>query len=122
MRVLVVEDDFAVRETLGMVLEAFNHEPVLVENGEQALDRIRESWPDALLLDLTLEESTGEQVYEQIRQSFGKVPPTVVLSAVQHGEDRAQSMPGVLYLAKPYTIEDLAEILEEAVALQRGAA
>ncbi len=122
MRILVIEDDVAVRETLGMVLEAFNHEPILVENGDQALEHLKKSWPDALLLDLTLEDTTGEQVYEQIRKEFGKVPPTVVLSAVQHGESRAQHMPGALYLAKPYTIEDLADILEEAVAGARGAA
>jgi len=122
MKVLVIEDDVAVRETLGMVLEAFHHEPALVENGEQALEYLKKHWPDALLLDLTLEETIGEQVYEQIRQEFGRLPPTIVLSAVQHGEVRAQRMDGVLYLAKPYTIEDLADILEEAVKKIPGAA
>ncbi|MCM2279444.1 MAG: response regulator [Oligoflexia bacterium] len=122
MRVLVVEDDSAVRETLGMVLEAFQHQPILVEDGEQALEYLRREWPDALLLDLTLEGMTGEQVFEQIRQRFGRVPPTVVLSAVQHGESRARHLPGTLFLAKPYTIEELADILDEAVASSRGAA
>lgn len=122
MKVLVIEDDVAVRETLGMVLEAFHHEPALVENGEQALEHLKKNWPDALLLDLTLEETTGEQVYEQIRKVFGRIPPTVVLSAVQHGEARAQQMTGVLYLAKPYTIEDLVDILDEVVKKIPGAA
>lgn len=122
MKVLVIEDDVAVRETLGMVLEAFEFEPILVENGDQAIASLRERWPDAVLLDLTLEDTTGEQVFEQIRNEFGKTPPTVVLSAVQHGETRAQQMPGALYLAKPYTIEDLVALLEQVVALQKGAA
>lgn len=122
MKILVVEDDVAVRETLGMVLEAFQHEPILVENGDQAIENLKKTWPDALLLDLTLEETTGEQVYEQIRNEFGKLPPTIVLSAVQHGESRVQQMDGALYLAKPYTIDDLAAILQEAVGSSRGAA
>lgn len=122
MRVLVVEDDAAVRETLGMVLEAFEHEPILAENGQQAIECLRQSWPDALLLDLTLEGMTGEEVFNSIQNIFGKVPPTVVLSAVQHGEARARHIPGAWFLAKPYTIEELAEILDEAVAASRGAA
>lgn len=105
-----------------MVLEAFQHRPILVENGEQALNYLRQEWPDALLLDLTLEGMTGEQVYEMIQTRFGRVPPTVVLSAVQHGENRARHLPGTLFLAKPYTIEELAEVLDEAVAQTRGAA
>ena len=122
MKVLVIEDDVAVRETLGMVLEAFGHSPVLVENGNQAVAKLGELWPDAVLLDLTLEESTGEQVYDQIRQAFGKVPPTIVISALQQGARRASTMPGVLYLPKPYAIEDLIQILEDAVQGKRGAA
>lgn len=123
MRVLVVEDDSAVRETLGMVLEAFQHQPILVKNGNEAIDYLKTNWPDALLLDLTLEGgATGEEVFQQIQTVFGRVPPTIVLSAVQHAETRAQKLPGALFLAKPYTIEELADILEEAAGLSRGAA
>lgn len=122
MKVLVIEDDSAVRETLGMVLEAFQHQPVLLENGKQAIEYLRKEWPDALLLDLTLEIETGEDVFRQIHQEFGRVPPTVILSAVQHGEVRAQHLPGTWFLAKPYTIEELAGILETAVSSARGAA
>lgn len=105
-----------------MVLEAFEHKPVLAENGEIAVELMKKEWPDAILLDLTLGSSTGEEVYEMIRSRFGKIPPTVVLSAVQHAENRARKMPGALFLAKPYTIEELAEILDDAVASARGAA
>lgn len=105
-----------------MVLEAFEHEAVLVEDGRQALEELSKNWPDALLLDLTLEGMTGEEVFRQISQRFGRVPPTIVLSAVQHGESRAKHLPGTWFLAKPYTIEELAEVLDEAVTASRGAA
>jgi DNA-binding response OmpR family regulator len=122
MRVLVVEDDASVRETLGMVLEAYQHQPVLVESGEDALAYLATAWPDVLLLDLTLQGISGEDVYQQILSKFGKVPPTVVLSAVQHGEARARHLPGAWFLAKPYTLEELAHILEEAAESRRSAA
>jgi DNA-binding response OmpR family regulator len=111
MKVLVVEDDPSVRETLGMVLESYQHVPDLIENGEQALDYLSAQWPDVMLLDLTLPGMSGEELYERISSRFGRVPPTVVLSAAQEGPSRVRQLPGALYLAKPYTIEDLESIL-----------
>jgi DNA-binding response OmpR family regulator len=64
---------------------------------------------------------TGEEVFERIQAKFGRVPPTIVLSAAQEGASRASAMPGAWFLAKPYTIEQLTAILTEAVA-SRGAA
>lgn len=119
MKVLVVEDDPSVRETLGMVLEAYSYQADLVHDGEQALEYLKESWPDVILLDLTLPGMNGEEVYEQINARFGKVPPTVVLSAAQQGEKRARHLPGTWFLAKPYTIEQLAEIVYQAAASQK---
>jgi DNA-binding response OmpR family regulator len=121
MKVLVVEDDTSVRETLGMVLEAYQHQPVLVESGEKAIEKLSQEWPDVMLLDLTLQGMSGEEVYQNILNQFGRVPPTVVLSAVQHGEVRARHLPGAWFLAKPYTIEELADILVEAVSSQGAA-
>jgi DNA-binding response OmpR family regulator len=121
MRVLVIEDDSSVRETLGMVLEAYQHKPDLVESGEQAVTFLKSVWPDVMLLDLTLQGMTGEEVYQKIQTEFGRVPPTVVLSAAQQGESRARHLPGTYFLAKPYTIEQLEDVLCEAAG-SRGAA
>ena len=121
MKILVVEDDLSVRETLGMVLESSGHEVILLENGAEALRFMEKQWPDAMLLDLTLPEMSGEQVYAAILDRFGRIPPTVILSAAQRGADRARYMPGVMFLAKPYTIEDLEEVISQVVE-SRGAA
>jgi DNA-binding response OmpR family regulator len=121
MRILVIEDDQSVRETLGLVLEACNYEADLVDGWEQAQLHLSKSWPDAMLLDLTLAGMTGEEVFERIHGRFGRVPPTVVLSAAQEGASRASTIPGAWFLAKPYTIELLIEVLGEA-ASSRGAA
>ncbi|MGK5083947.1 response regulator [Bdellovibrionota bacterium FG-1] len=122
MRVLVIEDDSSVRETLGMVLEAYQHHPDLVESGEEALERLKKVWPDVMLLDLTLQGGSGEEAFERIRLEFGRVPPTVVLSAAQQGAARARRMPGAYFLAKPYTIEQLEDVLCEAANSSRNAA
>jgi len=121
MRVLVVEDDHSIRETLGMVLEAYQYEATLVESGEQALEILQKQWPDVMLLDLTLTGMSGEEVYAEVQRRFGRVPPTVVLSAVQQGANRVRHLAGTWFLAKPYTIEQLADMIDHAAA-SRGAA
>lgn len=115
MKILVVEDDLSVRETLGMVLESSGYEVILLENGQEALRYLEKNWPDAMLLDLTLPEMTGEEVYQAIQSKFGKLPPTVILSAAQKGADRARFLPGTVFLAKPYTIEDLEAVINQVV-------
>ncbi len=118
MRVLVVEDDPSVRDTIGLVLEAYQHHADLAEDETSALrllERGEALWPDALLLDLRLKVGTGEEVYRAIERRFGRVPPTVVISAAQEGALRAGQLPGVRFLAKPYTVEELLGLLEQAV-------
>jgi DNA-binding response OmpR family regulator len=114
MKVLVVEDDKSIRETLGLVLDSYELEPHLVESGEAALRALEASWPDVILLDLTLEDMTGEDFYRRMSQRFGHVPPTVVLSAVPRGEDRVKHMAGARFLAKPYTLDQLIDVLRDA--------
>jgi DNA-binding response OmpR family regulator len=111
MRILVVEDDRSVRETLGIVLESYNYKADLVDGAEPALQYLQSSWPDVMLLDLTLEGISGEELYGMIQQKFGRVPPTLVLSAVQHGQSRVERMPGAKFLAKPYTLDQLVEMV-----------
>lgn len=122
MRILVVEDDPSIRETLGMVLEAYNHQADLIEKGEWVIEYLSKQWPDVMLLDLTLQGMSGEDVYQLIQNHFGKVPPTVVLSAAQQGESRAKHLPGAMFLGKPYTIEELADIIQVAAERAKGAA
>jgi DNA-binding response OmpR family regulator len=116
MRVLVVEDDPSIRETLGMVLESYQHVSDLVDSGEKALEYLKRIWPDVMLLDLTLPGMSGETVFHEIQHRFGRIPPTVVITAVQKGEDRVRRLPGAWFLAKPYTIEQLEQVIESAVA------
>ena len=74
-----------------------------------------------MLLDLSLPGMSGEELYQQILAQFGRVPPTVILSAVQQGASRVKHLPGAWFLAKPYTLEQLADMIEKASG-SRGAA
>ena len=58
-RVLVVDDDTALAEMLGIVLRTEGFEPVFCADGAKALDAFRESKPDLVLLDLMLPGRDG---------------------------------------------------------------
>lgn len=121
MRILVIEDDRAVRETLGIVLESYHYSVDLLEDPDSVLQYLKYTWPDLILLDLRLEGGNGIDLYKKIQENFGAVPPTVVLSAVQHGEEKVRQLPGVRFLSKPYSLDELLYVVKE-MAIGRGAA
>src|SRR5258708_12583313 len=78
-RVLVVDDDLALAEMLGIVLRGEGFEPSFVHDGDKALEAFRETRPDLVLLDLMLPGADGIDVCRQIRAESGI--PIVMLTA-----------------------------------------
>jgi DNA-binding response OmpR family regulator len=65
---------------------------------------------------------SGEEFYLKVREQFGHAPPTIVLSAVQHGEVRLRNMPGARFLAKPYTLDELNAAIQDVIVDSKRAA
>ena len=78
-RVLVVDDDMALAEMLGIVLRSEGFEPVFCADGGRALAAFREAKPDLVLLDLMLPGLDGIDVCRAIRAESGV--PIVMLTA-----------------------------------------
>jgi two-component system response regulator MtrA len=78
-RVLVVDDDPALAEMLGIVLRGEGFEPAFVSDGDAALGAFRREKPDVVLLDLMLPGTDGIEVCRQIRAESGV--PIVMLTA-----------------------------------------
>jgi len=78
-RVLVVDDDPALAEMLGIVLRTEGFEPSFVADGDRALAAFRSTKPDLVLLDLMLPGTDGIDVCRQIRAESGT--PIVMLTA-----------------------------------------
>ena len=78
-RVLVVDDDSALAEMLGIVLRADGFEPSFVMDGGRALQAFREIKPDVVLLDLMLPGLSGIDVCRLIRAESGT--PIIMLTA-----------------------------------------
>ena len=78
-RILVVDDDTALSEMLGIVLRGEGFEPYLCADGDRAVAAFREFNPDLVLLDLMLPGKDGIEICREIRAESGV--PIVMLTA-----------------------------------------
>jgi two-component system KDP operon response regulator KdpE len=116
-RILVVDDDAAIRRMLAVALEPSGFVITQTDNGTVALDAVRRNEADILLLDLGLPDLNGLDVIRRIRMS-GSAVPIIVLSSRsdEGGKVEAFDLGADDYLTKPFGIE---ELLARIRALQR---
>jgi two-component system, OmpR family, response regulator MtrA len=106
-RVLVVDDDLALAEMLGIVLRGEGFEPLFCADGEQALQSFRDAQPDVVLLDLMLPGRDGIDVCRLIRQESGV--PIVMLTAKSDTVDVVLGLESGAddYVVKPFKPKEL---------------
>ncbi len=106
-RVLVVDDDAALAEMLGIVLRSEGFTPSLVADGERALGAFREIKPDIVLLDLMLPGMSGIDVCRAIRAESGV--PIVMLTAKSDTIDIVLGLESGAddYVVKPFKAKEL---------------
>jgi len=109
MKVMVVDDERAVRESLRRALELEGYEVELAEDGDDALARIAAaSHPDALILDVLMPTMDGLEVCRRLRRDGNSVP-VLLLTARAEVESRVAGLDAGAddYLPKPYALEEL---------------
>src|SRR5919107_1155740 len=106
-RILVVDDDEALAEMIGIVLRNDGFEPVFCADGGQALDVFRSSKPDLVLLDLMLPGTDGIEVCRQIRSESDV--PIVMLTAKADTSDAVRGLESGAddYVPKPFKPAEL---------------
>ena len=117
--VIIVEDDAAIAEGLGLNLRLQGYRTEAVGDGETARTRIEEGRPDLVLLDISLPKQSGIWVLQRLREAGNHVP-VIVLSARQDEFDKvaALQLGADDYVTKPFA---LAELLARVAALLRRA-
>ncbi|GHF44587.1 two-component system response regulator MprA [Amycolatopsis bartoniae] len=108
MRILVVDDDRAVRESLRRSLEFNGYQVDLAGDGAQALERVINDRPDAMILDVMMPRLDGLEVARRLR-STGDDLPILVLTARDTVSDRVSGLDAGAddYLPKPFALEEL---------------
>jgi len=105
--VLVVDDDPAMRRTLGINLRARDYDVETAGDGRSALQIVDERMPDVVLLDLGLPDLDGVAVLRRLR-SFTSVP-VIVVSARTDPDDKVEALDlgADDFVTKPFSIEEL---------------
>jgi two-component system response regulator MprA len=109
VKILVVDDERAVRESLRRALELEGYEIELAEDGAQALERLEaEPEPDAMVLDILMPQVDGLEVSRTLRRKGSKLP-ILMLTARTQIEDRVEGLDAGAddYLTKPFALEEL---------------
>jgi two-component system response regulator MprA len=108
MRILVIEDDDAVRAAIRRALLLAGYEVLEAPSGEQGLLRAASDVPDAIVLDLGLPDIDGVQVCRTLRGAGNRIP-ILMLTARAAVEDRVEGLEAGAddYLVKPYDVREL---------------
>jgi two-component system response regulator MprA len=109
VKILVVDDERAVRESLRRALELEGYEIELAEDGAQALERLHsEQEPDAMVLDVLMPGVDGLEVSRTLRREGSRLP-ILMLTARTQVEDRVEGLDAGAddYLTKPFALEEL---------------
>jgi CheY-like chemotaxis protein len=106
-RVLLVEDDEFVRQTILWTLEDEGIGAMAATDGQEAIGRLEATKPDLVLLDIGLPVVDGFGVADRLRALYGAALPVVVLTADGRAAEKARRVGAVAYLHKPFEIHDL---------------
>jgi two-component system response regulator MprA len=108
VRILVVDDDRAVREALRRTLTLAGYEVQAVEDGQRAVEQIAEAIPEAVVLDIGMPGIDGLEVCRQVRRLGNRVP-ILMLTARDAVADRIDGLDVGAddYMIKPFDVGEL---------------
>jgi two-component system response regulator MtrA len=106
-RILVVDDDTAISEMIGIVLRGEGYEPQFAGDGAEAIEMFRSSRPDLVLLDLMLPGIDGIEVCSTLRAESGV--PIIMLTAKGETTDVVRGLESGAddYVVKPFNPKEL---------------
>ena len=119
--VLVVEDEPNIVLSLQFIMKRSGHEVRIAEDGEAALDAMREQKPDVVLLDVMLPKRDGLSVCEAIRANPDwEGVKILILSAKSREADKekAMSLGADDYITKPYSTRDVCDRVNSMLGLE----
>jgi DNA-binding response OmpR family regulator len=128
-RIVVVDDEPAIRLLVQRALQHKGYQVETAADGQEALDRVRARPPDLLLLDAMLPKVHGFEVARKVRSDPAtRLVPIVIMTAVYRGwrfaQDARESYGAEDYVEKPFRVDDLLRRVEavlEATSSRGGA-
>lgn len=120
-RVLVVDDDNSIRESLAMALEERGFQVLQARDGNEGLSCIERDAPDLVVLDMMIPRRSGFAVLDHLRVRPNAVPKVVMVSGSTnpHHEQTALAKGAATYVRKPFDIGQLISQIESLLKTSR---
>jgi len=109
-RILVIEDDFAIRNSVEFALRRDGYEVRTLNSGETALSSVQDFAPDLILLDIMLPIKNGHEICEELR-AIDQDIAIIMVSALGEADDRITGLRlgADDYVSKPFSLDELLE-------------
>ncbi len=116
-KILVVDDEKNIRALFRDELEEAGFEVDTAGSGQEALARVAADPPDLMVLDIRMEDMTGLEVLEQVRQVHADLP-VIMCTAVRGLQDDFTVWDSKVsdYITKPVDLDDLKEKIHKALS------
>ena len=116
-RILLVDDDAEIIESLRLALEANGFEVLVARDGNQGLALTEREEPNLVILDMMMPKRSGFLVLEKLRRTREESPPVIMITANEGSRHKAYAeMLGVDdYLRKPFPMDRLIASVERLV-------
>jgi nitrogen regulation protein NR(I) len=117
--ILIVDDDKSIRYSLKRMMEE-KYSVLTAPNGEEALDRVKESSPDLIIMDIRMPGRNGIDVLKEIK-SLDPKSLVIIMTAYGTTETAIEAMKyGAFdYILKPFPIPQMKGLVEKALALRK---
>ena len=114
--VLIVDDEFGVRETLRIILRN-DYEVFLAKNAEEAFSQNKKHSPDVILLDIILPDLDGLRVLERIKRDDPNMI-VIMVTALRSEQTalEAKRLKANSYVTKPFNIDELRLIITRSLS------
>ena len=117
-RILVIDDDLAIRVLLQAVLKRMNFEVELAEDGAAGLEKVQQNGGfDLILLDLMMPRLNGYEFIEKIGEKFPEARPHIVVftAAGKRGVDKIPASAVCNSILKPFDLDTFIEIIGDCL-------
>lgn len=116
-RVLLIDDDAAIRTLCSLSLQGLGIDVIEAEDGEQGLELVRRERPDLVLLDVSMPGLDGFEVAELVRgHRKTRHIPLMFLSGEAENDVRARELGAIACLAKPFDPVALGSLIAAALS------
>lgn len=113
--VLVIDDDASIRQFVDLALTDEGYEVLLAAHGQAALELVEQRPPDLILLDLRMPAMDGWTFARTYQARAPNGAPIIALTAGRASEDSITDLAVAGFLAKPFNLDDLLDLVARHV-------